>query len=193
MFLGDKAIEEEVKKEEEYLKALSDDGQLNLRYKINTKIQEILSTIRTFGSVSMETSLPSGVAKTTKAKQEQRMSVIQLPSVKSINDIKLTLHTKFDIKKRNGDMSITGCIVCPNSKMIFVDYYYKNQRLVILNGDGTLDKEITCSLGRTADVTLIDDTTVAVSTSNGIEIINLDSGKTERCIMTSLQWSIIMV
>jgi LPS O-antigen subunit length determinant protein (WzzB/FepE family) len=40
-FLGSKAIEEEVKKEEEYLMALSEDGclqQLNLRYKINTKI-----------------------------------------------------------------------------------------------------------------------------------------------------------
>jgi len=96
------------------------------------------------------------------------------------------IHTKFDIKKRNGDMAITGCIVCPNSKMIFVDYYYKNQRLVILNEDGTLDKEIACSLGRTADVTLIDDTTVAVSTSNGIKIINIDSTNTERCIRTSL-------
>ena len=40
-FLGSKAIEEEVKKEEEYLMALSKDGclqQLDLRYNINTKI-----------------------------------------------------------------------------------------------------------------------------------------------------------
>jgi hypothetical protein len=35
--------------------------QLNLRYKINTKIQDILSTITTFGSVSIETSPPSVV------------------------------------------------------------------------------------------------------------------------------------
>jgi len=126
IFLGSKAIEEEVKKEEEYLKALSEDGclqQLNLEYNINTKIKDILSTKTTFGSVSIEPSLPSGVVKTTKAKQAPIMSVMQYPSVKSINDIKLTLHTKFDIKKRNGDMAITGCIVCPNSKMIFVDYY----------------------------------------------------------------------
>jgi LPS O-antigen subunit length determinant protein (WzzB/FepE family) len=44
-FLGSKIIEEEVKKEEENLMALSDDGclqQLNLRYTINTKIQDIV-------------------------------------------------------------------------------------------------------------------------------------------------------
>jgi hypothetical protein len=44
-----KAIEEEVKKEEEYLMAFSEDGclqQLNLRYNINTKIKDILSTIK---------------------------------------------------------------------------------------------------------------------------------------------------
>jgi hypothetical protein len=55
-------VEEEVKKEEEeYLKTLSEDGclqQLNLRYNINTKIKNILSTITTFGSVSIETSPP---------------------------------------------------------------------------------------------------------------------------------------
>jgi hypothetical protein len=57
---------------------LSEDGclqQLNLRYNINTKINDILSTITTFGSVSIETSLPSVVIKTMKAKQAQIMSV----------------------------------------------------------------------------------------------------------------------
>jgi hypothetical protein len=43
--------------------ALSEDGclqQLNLKYKVNTKIQDIMSTITTFGSVSIATS-PSSV------------------------------------------------------------------------------------------------------------------------------------
>jgi hypothetical protein len=76
--------------------ALSDDGclqQLNLRYNINTKIKDILSTITTFGSVSIETSPPSVVIITMKAEQAQIMSVMQHPSAKSINDIKLTLNT----------------------------------------------------------------------------------------------------
>jgi DNA-binding beta-propeller fold protein YncE len=188
-FLGSKAIEEEVKKEEEYIMALSEDGclqQLNLRYKINTKIQDILSTITTFGSVSIETSPQSVIIKTMKAKQAQIMSVIQPSSVKSINDIKLTLHTTFDIRKVKRNNAITGCIVSPNGKIIFVNYHYTNQRLIILNDDDTLDKVITCSLGYPFDVTCLDDTTVAVSTLNGIEIINIDSTKTERRIKTSM-------
>jgi hypothetical protein len=136
-----------------------------------------------FGSVSIETSPPSVVIKTTKDKQAQIMSVIQPPSVKSINDIKLTLHTTFDIPKVKGNNAITGCIVCPNGKMIFVDYY--NRRIAILNEDSTLDNEITCSLCYAFDVTCLDDTTAAVSTDNGIEIININSTKTGRCIKTS--------
>jgi len=97
--------------------------------------------------------------------------------------INLTLHTTFNIPKGKYNNDITGCIVCPNGKMIFVDW--SNNRLVILNNDGTLDKVITCSLGKPFDVTCLDDTTVAVSTYSGIEIININSTKTERRIKTS--------
>ena len=48
----------------------------------------------------------------------------------------------------------------------------------ILNDDDTLDRVITCSLGYLFDVTCLDDTTVAVSTNNGIKIINVDSTTT---------------
>jgi DNA-binding beta-propeller fold protein YncE len=60
-----------------------------------------------------------------------------------------------------------------------------NSRLVILNDDGTLDKVIYCSLNFPFDVTYLDDRTVAVSTSNGIFIINIDTKTTERRINTS--------
>ena len=185
-FLGSKAIEEEVKKEEEYLMALSEDGclqQLNLRYNINTKIKDILSTITTFGSVSIETSPPSVVIKSTKAKQAQIMYVTQQLSVKSIDDIKLTLHTTLNIQKGKYIIGIKGCTVCPNGKFIFVDNH--NRRLVIFNENGTIDKEIPCSSGNPFDVTCLDETTVAVSTNNGIEIINIKSTQNERVIETS--------
>jgi len=166
--------------------ALSEDGclqQLSLRYNINTKIKDILSTIATFGSVSIEIRLPSAVNKTMKAKQVQIMSVIQHPSVKSINDIKFTLHATCNIPNKKCDIFIAGCNVCPNGKLIFIDN--DNSSLVIINKDGTLDKEISCSLRDSFDVTCLDDTTIAVSTDNGIEIINIDSTKTERRIKTS--------
>jgi hypothetical protein len=46
------------------------------------------------------------------------MSVMQHPSVKSINDIKLTLHTTFNIPNGKDVTFITGCIVCPNGKIL---------------------------------------------------------------------------
>jgi hypothetical protein len=47
-------------------------------------MQDILSTITTFGSVSIETSPPSVVIKTTKDNQAQIVSVMQHLTVKSI-------------------------------------------------------------------------------------------------------------
>jgi hypothetical protein len=83
---------------------------------------------------------------------KQIMSVIQPPSVKSINDIKFTLHHTFDIPKGKSNTYITGCIVSPNGKMILMDCYY-NRRLVILNDDGTLDRVIPCTMSYPFDVT----------------------------------------
>ena len=185
-FLDSKAIDEDIKREKAYPMALSEDGclqQLNLRCNIITKINDILSTITTFESVSMETSPPSVVIKKMKAKQAQIISGIRHPSVKSINDIKLTLHFTFNIQKGKGSINITGCIVCPNDTIIFVDYY--NSRFVILDEDGPIDKAIPCSLGYPFDATCLDDTNVAVSTYSGKEIINIASTKTERRITTS--------
>ena len=142
-----------------------------------------MSTITTFGSVSIETSPPSVVIKTTKATQAQLMLVIQYPYVMS-NDINLTLPTTFNIPRGEDDISIRGCVVCPNGKMVFVDNNYNN-KLVILNDDGTLDKEIRCSMTYPFPVTCLDDTTVAMSTDNGIETLNIDSKTTIRHIEPS--------
>jgi hypothetical protein len=49
-------------------------------------MKDILSTIATFGSVSVETSPPSVVIKSRKAKQAQLMFAMQHSSAKSIND-----------------------------------------------------------------------------------------------------------
>jgi hypothetical protein len=54
----------------------------------------------------------------------------------------MILHTTYNIPKRKGGTGITGCIVCPNVIMIFVENY--NSRLAIPNEDGILDKELHC-------------------------------------------------
>jgi hypothetical protein len=78
------------------------------------------------------------------------------------------------------DFTDGGCIkdiICPCLSFV-----------VLITTDGglvSIYKVITCSLDKPLDVTCLDDTTVAVSTYNGIEIININSTKNERVIETS--------
>ena len=184
-FLGSKSIEVEVEKQERFVESLSEDGslkQLNIKCSIDNKILDLMSTLTTFASVAIETGPQTAALKTEKSKQAQIMSVVEPPSLLSINDIKLTLYSNINIKKEISNTS-TGCVICPNGKMVLADR--NSKKLVILNNDGTLDKKITCSPYDPHDVTLIDDSTVAVSTSNDIRIINIDTKRTERVINTT--------
>ena len=167
------------------MESLSEDGslkQLNIKCSIDNKILDLVSTITTFGSVAIETDPQRAVLKTEKSKQAQIMSVVESPTLHSINDIKFTLYSNINIPKEISHRS-RGCVICPNGKMLFTDI--SSKKLVILNNDGTLDKEITCSPHHPRDVTLIDDSTVAVSTSGDIRIINIDIKRTERFIKTT--------
>ena len=182
-FLGSKSIEVEVEKQE---KSLSEDGslkQLNIKCSIDNNILDLVSTITTFGSVAIETGSQTAVLKTEKSKHAQIISVVEPPTLHSINDIKLTLYSNINIPKEISHRS-RGCVICPNSKMLFIDNSSK-QKLVIMNNNGTLDKKITCSPYYPHDVTLIDDSTVAVSTAGDIHIINIDTKRTERVIKTT--------
>jgi hypothetical protein len=184
-FLGSKAIEVEVEKQEKFVESLSEDGslkQLNIKCSIENKILDLVSTITTFGSVAIETDSQRAVLKTKNSKQAQIISIVEPPSLHSINDIKLTLYSNIKIPKHISHRS-RGCVICPNGKMLFTDSSHK--KLFILNNDGTLDKEITCSPYDPRDVTLIDDSTVAVSTSGDVRIINIDTKCTERVIKTT--------
>jgi hypothetical protein len=167
------------------MESLSENGslkQLNIKCSIDNNILDLVSTITTFGSVAIETGSQTAVLKTENSKQAQIISVVEHPSLHSINDIKLTLYSNIKMPKEISHRS-RGCVICPNGKMLFT--HNKNQNLVILNNDGTLDKEITCSPYNSRDVTLIDDSTVAVSTSGDIRIINIDTKRTVRVIKTT--------
>jgi hypothetical protein len=184
-FLGSKSIEVEVEKQERLMESLSEDGslkQLNIKCSIDNKILDLVSTITIFGSVAMETGSQTAVLETEKSKHAQIMSVVESPSLHSINDINLTLYSNINIPKELSN-TITGCVICPNGKMVLADH--SSKKLVILNNDGTLYKQITCSPYHPHNVTLIDDSTVAVSTSNDIRIINIDTKSTERVIKTT--------
>ena len=133
----------------------------------------------TSGSVAIETGPQTAVLEAEKSKQPQIMSVVKPPSLHSINDIKLTSYSKIILPKVLTNSS-KGCDIWPNGKIIYTNDNYPY--LFIMNTDGTLDKEIRCSPYYSRDVTLIDDSTVAVSTSGDIRIINIDTKRTENII-----------
>jgi hypothetical protein len=169
------------------VESLSEDGslkQLNIKCSIENKILDLVSTITTFGSVAIETDSQTAVLKTEQSKQVHIISVVDNRSFLSVNDIKLTLYSKINIPNEISTSS-TGCVICPNGKMLFTDNNKSSKILVILNNNGTLDKEITCSPHHPHDVTLIDYSTVAVSTGKDIRIINIDTKQTERVIKTT--------
>jgi hypothetical protein len=103
------------------MESLSENGslkQLNIKCSIDNKILDSMSTITTFGSVVIETGPQRAVLKTEKSKQAQIVSVVEPPTLTSINDIKLTLYSNIKIPNGISNRS-RGCVICPNGKMLF--------------------------------------------------------------------------
>ncbi|VDI66257.1 Hypothetical predicted protein [Mytilus galloprovincialis] len=138
-FLGSKMIETEIQKYETFLQSLFDDGSLrmiDINCKIDDKITDVLPTVTSLGSVSIESSFPLVFMKTGKEIKAQNMSCQCVP-ISSINDITMALQSKFQFNL------ITGCCFSFTEDAILVQYDY--QRLLILKEDGTLKNEISLS------------------------------------------------
>ncbi|XP_052101422.1 uncharacterized protein LOC127735315 [Mytilus californianus] len=168
-FLGSKMIETEIKKHEIFMHSLFEDGSLqkiDLNCKIGDNLSDVLSTVTSFGSISVASSSPLVVLQTEKDKQAQNRTFHRAPLI-AINDIKMTSKRKFEFS------GVTGCSFSSTEDIILVDYDKK--RLLILKEDGTLKNDIPLLNPNPLDVTCIDDKTVAVSFpySNQIQIINI--------------------
>ncbi|XP_071168982.1 protein wech-like [Mytilus edulis] len=99
-FLGSKMFETEIQKHETFLQSLFDDGSLqmiDIHCKIEDKITDVLSTVTSLGSISIESTSPLVSIKTGKEIQAQTKSIA------SISDITMTLQSKFQFN------CITGC------------------------------------------------------------------------------------
>ncbi|CAC5395553.1 unnamed protein product [Mytilus coruscus] len=168
-FLGSKMIETEIKKHEIFMQSLFEDGglqKIDLNCKIEDNLYNVLYTVTSFGSISVESSSPLMVLQTEKDKKAQIRTFHRAPPT-TINDIKLTFKRKFEFT------DITGCSFSSKGDIFLVDY--AKQRLLILKEDGTLKNDIPLSNPNPVDVTCIDDKTVAVSFLflKQIQIINI--------------------
>ncbi|VDI51662.1 Hypothetical predicted protein [Mytilus galloprovincialis] len=177
-FIGSKSIEAGVEAEGKYLHSLTKDGrldQIRLKLNIDTKLSNIESTIESFGTVTSKTEPPLVVLKSGKKKQAQIMSVVPRVDLISVDEIKLSKISQFTMKekKRRQSYQIRGITVLPDGKIILAD----KLKLFIVNNNGRMDKSIYCQTARTGpfDVTYIKDNEVAISTSSGIQIINIQT------------------
>ncbi|XP_071166120.1 protein wech-like [Mytilus edulis] len=186
-FLGTKTIQDEVQKQEKEMHSILDDRSVNevvLKCNLDDKITEILCTISSFGKVYIELGQPLVVIKMDKGKQAQ--IVYNLPAQpKTIDDITLVLQWKTNLKEKGRMTFIAGaCINTSTGDIILTDY---QDRLLILNQDGSIHKKIPLSFSFPADVTFIDDRTVAVSTHETycIHIIDIRDNASKRIINTT--------
>ncbi|XP_063417727.1 uncharacterized protein LOC134700303 [Mytilus trossulus] len=174
-YIGSKMIEADVGIEEKYIQSLTKDGSLQqnlLKCKIDDKISR-LTSIKTFGNISVEPGCLSVTLKTEKEKQAQILTNIPIPIERTVDNIKLLIASKIDM---TGDLfkksDIRGAVILSNGQMLFADC--TQRKLILINKDGKLAKTVLVTSGP-YDVSIISDRTVAMSAFRAVHIIDIDS------------------
>ncbi|XP_071126756.1 uncharacterized protein [Mytilus edulis] len=174
-YIGSKMIEAAVEIEEKYIQSLIKDGSLQqnlLKCKIDDKIVR-LTSIKSFGNISIESGCLSVTLKTEKEKQTQILTSIPLPIERTVDNIKLSIASKIDM---TGDLfkksDIRGAVILSNGQILFADS--SQRKLILINNDGTLAKTVLVTSGP-YDVSIIGDRKVAMSAFRAVHIIDIDS------------------
>lgn len=194
VYIGSKSIENEIQKEENYLQSLLDDGrlrQIQMKLEMNTILSNIKSTVTSFGEVITEIKQPVVVLKREKNKHAQNMANDSQSVDKSVEKITLSLKSKIAIPVGMvrswfiNSFVLEGISVLPNEKMILADSYYR--RLLVVNNNNNVDMSIECKIAGYGPygVTHVEKALVAVSTSRGIQIVNIETGTVVEKISTT--------
>ncbi|CAG2185338.1 unnamed protein product [Mytilus edulis] len=174
VYLATKEIEKQVSDKEKRLTSMMENKRFDdftVSLEIHTKIRDILSDVKVFGTVSMETVPTNKTFINRKSRQAQIITTV----VKSFDDITLKQVNKFDCDSKK----LTGCSILPDGRMAFTEYGEK--RLSVRKADGSPDFQIPLKENTAFDISLVKDSTVAVSCgfhSNDkscIQIIDLNS------------------
>jgi F0F1-type ATP synthase membrane subunit b/b' len=175
-----KQIEKQVETQDRCLQSLLNSDSLNetkLSYKINTGLKTITTSIQKFGEVVVE-SKPCEINLVRKKNKQAQMMRSELLSPMSVQNIKLNLKQKINIKAS----FIRGCSLLPDGRMIF-SYYSSDSIICISKNRVELIKIGKDKTGASSyDTVYIKDTnSVAVSSwygGNGcIAIIDIESKK----------------
>ncbi|CAG2234380.1 unnamed protein product [Mytilus edulis] len=120
-YIGMRDLEVKVDENEQYLQSLIDTKgleHLDLVYKVDTNVQNILNNLKSFGSIEIKNHI--SVIELTRAKDKQAQ--IQVAAArKTVNDVKLILQKKIITNGR----IVRGCCVSKHGDFFFTDHASK--------------------------------------------------------------------
>ncbi|CAG2249884.1 unnamed protein product [Mytilus edulis] len=174
-------LEVKVDENEQYLQSLIDTKgleHLDLVYKVDTNVQNILNNLKSFGSIEIKNRISD--IELTRAKDKQAQ--IQVAATrKTVNDVKLILQKKITT---NGK-TVRGCCMSREGDFLFTDHVLHS--LYVIKSDGTLKYEMSVDPSDEFDITFVDDNNVAITSGSsidrtGIDIINIENRNTLKFI-----------
>ncbi|CAG2218669.1 unnamed protein product [Mytilus edulis] len=138
IFLSLKQIEQDININDKFLQSVVEGEELkqcHLEYRTNIAIQDIMSNIKSFGEVQIETKPCDIVLSRKKTTQAQ----IMVPNVqtRSIENIKLEMH-KTEVATEG--RYVYGCCLIPDGRMAFT--YYNYCKVSVFSDKGSKDFEV---------------------------------------------------
>ncbi|XP_071120901.1 uncharacterized protein [Mytilus edulis] len=173
-YFGLQKISLEAATTESYLQSITGDHILDaptILFNIDDKIDNLSSSIQSFGSLEVQKTHCKLSLVTHKTKQAQLVE----SKIRSITDIKPSL-----VKTVKPDVQdIRGIVVLPNGNIALSDYSTKN--VLVFSTDWQILSQISVKPANAFDITYIDYKTVATTSNNeqstGVSIIDIDTEK----------------
>ncbi|XP_063411429.1 uncharacterized protein LOC134694354 [Mytilus trossulus] len=168
-FLGIKEIEVKVYENEQYLQSLKEAHSLDhidLEWKENPFFENILNSLKNFGSIEMRTQTSSLEFISSKAKQAQKQVVSRK---KHIDDVKWILQKEITTNAQQ----ITGCCMSEDGFVFLTDHYLRKSLITIVS-DNKLKHKMHLGPSNGFDITLIDDITIAITSGASKQKVGFD-------------------
>lgn len=165
-YVGMKNIENEISKNEKYLKCLETDGYLNennIKVNISSAIIEIRQHIETFGNISVD-SQPNTFQPFTVRRNEAQYLVRKIPE----KSLQLPL---------SENLSINSCLILPDGKFLLL--VHNKKCLMLFNSGGEFERDVMTFHENTDDVCYVHDCVVAISLCNAKKVALVDFEKNE--------------
>ncbi|XP_052075297.1 E3 ubiquitin/ISG15 ligase TRIM25-like [Mytilus californianus] len=179
-FIAMKHVEKDIIKEEIYIQSICKSEQLHqidISYTMNTALQELATTTKTFGEVIASFTACNIYIQKRRNKQAK---IIVPPSTNHFDNVSLKVKQTIQTKLPN----VCGCTFLPDGKMIFS--CCTSDQVRVLKPNGSYDFDLN-KIGPVLDVVYIGDNSVAVTSggtvgSKQINIIDVKNRKVKKTL-----------